>query len=125
MPLKKILIIEDDKFLRTLASGKLKREGFEVFEAVDGKEGMNSAKTNTPDLILLDIILPEIDGFEILRRLKTDEKLREIPVILLSNLGQESDIRRGLSLGAEDYIVKAHHTLDEIIARIKKVLLKY
>lgn len=125
MPLKKILIIEDDKFLRTLASGKLKREGFEVFEAVGGKEGMNSAETNTPDLILLDIILPEIDGFEILRRLKTDEKLREIPVILLSNLGQESDIRRGLSLGAEDYIVKAHHTLDEIIARIKKVLLKY
>lgn len=125
MPLKKILIIEDDKFLRTLASGKLKREGFEVFEAVDGKEGMALMRTNTPDIVLLDIILPGIDGFEILRRLKTDEKLKRMPVILLSNLGQESDIRHGLSLGAEDYIVKAHHTLDEIIARIKKVLLKY
>ncbi len=117
---KKILIIEDDQFLRDLATTKLKREGFEVFGAVDGDEGLKMIPNSNPDIILLDIILPGIDGFEVLRRIKADKDHKNIPVILLSNLGQKSDIDRGLSLGASGYIIKAHHTLDEIIVKIKK-----
>ncbi len=122
--LPKILIIEDDAFLRDLATNKLKREGFAVFGVSDSIKGFETLKKESIDLILLDIILPGIDGFEILRRVKTDENFKHIPVILLSNLGQKSDIDRGLSLGAAGYMVKAHHTLDEIIEKIKNTLKK-
>lgn len=118
----KILIIEDDQFLRDLATTKLKREGFEVFGAVDGNEGLKLLSSSNPDIILLDIILPGIDGFEVLRRIKADKDHKNIPVILLSNLGQRSDVERGLALGAKDYIIKAHNTLDEIIEKIKSAL---
>lgn len=119
---KKILIIEDDKFLRDLASSKLKREGFDTFSAQNANEGFGILAKTKADLILLDIILPGIDGFEVLRRLKCDNALKTIPVILLSNLGQEKDVERGLKLGAAEYIIKAHYTLDEIIEKIKNVL---
>lgn len=119
---KKILIIEDDKFLRDLASSKLKREGFDTLSAQNANEGFGILTKTKADLILLDIILPGIDGFEVLRRLKSDNALKTIPVILLSNLGQEKDVERGLKLGAAEYIIKAHYTLDEIIEKIKNVL---
>lgn len=120
----KILIVEDDKFLRDIAVMKLKHEGFDIDSATDGGEGLEMAKKNTFDLILLDIILPGIDGFEVLKRIKEDPKLKNIPIILLSNLGQKSDIDKGIALGATDYIIKAHHTLDEIIEKIKNVITK-
>ena len=117
---KKILIIEDDKFLRDLIVQKLQREGFETVEAVDGEKGLKKIKDEKPHLVLLDLILPGIDGFEVLAKTKEDPILAEIPVIILSNLGQKDDIERGLKLGAVDYLIKAHFTPGEIIEKVKK-----
>ncbi len=119
---KKILIVEDDKFLRELISQKLSKEGFELVEAANGEEGVKKAKEENPSLVLLDLILPGIDGFEVLEKLKATPETEEIPVIIISNLGQREDIERGLKIGASDYLVKAHHTPLEIIEKIKNSL---
>jgi len=119
---KKILVVEDDKFLRELISQKLTKEGYAVVEAVDGEKGIESIKTEEPDLVLLDLILPGIDGFEVLAKMKSDPGLAEIPVIILSNLGQKDDIEKGLEMGANDYLIKAHFTPGEIIEKIQVVL---
>lgn len=119
---KKILIIEDDKFLRELIAKKLIKEDYETSEAVDGEEGIKRVKEEKPDLILLDLILPGIDGFEVLSRIKEDPVLSRIPVIILSNLGQKEDVERGLELGAIDYLIKAHFTPGEIIEKIRATL---
>jgi len=118
----KILVVEDDKFLRELIARKLREEDYEVSEAVDGEEGVKKIQEEIPDLILLDLILPGIDGFEVLSKIKEDPQLSQIPVIILSNLGQRDDIEKGLKLGAIDYLVKAHFTPAEIIEKIKKAL---
>jgi DNA-binding response OmpR family regulator len=119
---KKILIIEDDKFLRELISMKLRKEGYTIVEAVDGEEGEKKIKEEKPDLVLLDLILPGIDGFEVLSRIKEDPTVSSIPVIILSNLGQKEEIEKGLKLGAIDFLVKAHFTPGEIIEKIKNIL---
>lgn len=119
---KKILIVEDDRFLRELMAKKLTAEGFDVKEAVDGEDGLKKAKEEKPNLILLDLILPGIDGFEVLSRIKEDPSLEIIPVIILSNLGQKEDVERGLKLGAADYLVKAKFTPSEIIEKVRKIL---
>ena len=119
---KKILIIEDDKFLRELILRKLTDEGFDVSEAVDGEEGVKKVKTENPDLILLDLILPGIDGFEVLSKTKENPNSASIPVIILSNLGQKEEVEKGLKLGAVDYLIKAHFTPGEIIEKIKTIL---
>lgn len=118
----KILIVEDDKFLRELIVAKLSKEGYVVVETADGEEGIKKIKEENPDLILLDLILPGIDGFEVLSQIKNDPTVSSIPVIILSNLGQREDIERGLSLGAKDYLIKAHFTPGEIIEKIKDTL---
>jgi len=120
--LKTILIIEDDKFLRELITQKLIQEGYETSEAIDGEEGIKKIKEEKPSLILLDLILPGIDGFEVLSQTKEDPAISSIPVIILSNLGQKEDIERGLKLGAVDYLIKAHFTPGEIIEKIKNIL---
>ena len=119
---KNILIVEDDKFLRELIVQKLIKEGYDAAEAIDGEEGIKKVKTAKPDLVLLDLILPGIDGFEVLTRMKEDPSLAQIPVIILSNLGQKDDVERGLKLGAVDYLIKAHFTPREIIDKIKNKL---
>ncbi len=121
---KKILIIEDDKFLRKLLIDRLAEEGYLIDGAIDGEEGLEKAKTGEFDLILLDLILPGIDGFEVLSFLKKERNLEKVPVLILSNLGQKEEIEKGLKLGAIDYIIKAHFTLDEIVEKIKKILRK-
>jgi DNA-binding response OmpR family regulator len=118
----KILIVEDDRFLRELIARKLRNEGYEVIEAVDGEEGLKRIKEEKPDLVLLDLILPGIDGFEVLESAKKDSEIASIPVIILSNLGQREEIERGLKLGAIDYLIKAHFTPGEIIEKIKNIL---
>ncbi len=120
--MNKILIIEDDKFLRELIAQKLTKENFEASEAVDGEDGIKKIKSEEPDLILLDLILPGIDGFEVLSRMRGDPALAVIPVIILSNLGQKEDVEKGLKLGAVDYLIKAHFTPGEIIDKIKAAL---
>lgn len=116
---KKILIIEDDKFLRRLIGQKLINEGYDILEAVDGEEGLKKVKEARPDLVLLDLILPGIDGFEVLAKLKSDPVTSVIPVIILSNLDQKE---KGLKMGAIDYLIKAHFTPGEIIEKIKTIL---
>ncbi|MDO8639468.1 MAG: response regulator [bacterium] len=115
----KILVVEDDKFLRELIARKLTQEAYIVVQAVDGEDGVKKIKAEKPDLVLLDLILPGIDGFEVLARIKDDQSLGSIPVIILSNLGQKEDVERGLKLGAVDYLIKAHFTPGEIIEKIK------
>lgn len=119
---KTILIIEDDKFLRELIAQKLIKEGYDIIEAIDGEEGMKRVKEEKPNLVLLDLILPGIDGFEVLSRMKEDPSLAPIPVIILSNLGQKDEIEKGIRLGAVDYLIKAHFTPGEIIEKIKNIL---
>jgi DNA-binding response OmpR family regulator len=120
--MSKILLIEDDKFLRELIIQKLGREGFEVAEAPEGEIGLTKMKEEKPDLVLLDLILPGIDGFEVLRQIKEDSETSNIPVVILSNLGQKDDVGRGMKLGATDYLVKAHFTPGEILSKIKSIL---
>jgi len=105
-----------------LIARKLIKEGYEISEAVDGEEGMKKVKEEKPDLVLLDLILPGIDGFEVLSKMKEDPALASIPVIILSNLGQKEDVEKGLKLGAVDYLIKAHFTPGEIIEKIKAAL---
>lgn len=119
---QKILVIEDDKFLRELITQKLVKEDFEISEAVDGEEGIKKIKEEKPDLVLLDLILPGIDGFEVLSRMKKELTSAPIPVIILSNLGQKDDVEKGLKMGAIDYLIKAHFTPGEIIDKIKAAL---
>lgn len=119
--MKKILIIEDDKFLRELIVRKLNQEGFETSEACEGEEGLKKIKEEKPDLVLLDLILPILDGFEVLAKIKEDSIFASIPIIVLSNLGQREDIEKSLKLGAIDYLIKAHFTPNEIIEKIKNI----
>jgi len=118
----RILIIEDDKFLRELIIQKLGKEGYDIVEAAEGEEGLRKMKEEKPDLVLLDLILPGIDGFEVLRRAKADEETSSVPVIILSNLGQRDDVEKGIELGAIDYLIKAHFTPGEIVDKIKEIL---
>jgi DNA-binding response OmpR family regulator len=119
---KKVLVVEDDKFLRELLVRKLYGEGFTVESAIDAGGAFETLKRFTPEIVLLDLILPGIDGFEILSRIRKDTTLASVPVIILSNLGQKEDIDRAMSLGATDFMVKANFTLDEIVTKIRKIL---
>jgi len=119
---KTILVVEDDKFLRELIARKLREENFNITEAIDGEEGIKKIKEEKPDLVLLDLILPGIDGFEVLSKMKEDTSLPKIPVIILSNLGQKDDVGKGFKLGAVDYLIKAHFTPGEIIGKVKEAL---
>jgi DNA-binding response OmpR family regulator len=119
---KTILVIEDDRFLRELMSQKLIKEGFKTSQAVDGEEGFKKIKEEKPGLVLLDLILPGIDGFEVLTRVKADPEIANTPIIILSNLGQREDVERGMKLGATDYLIKAHFTPGEIIEKIKNII---
>ncbi len=118
----KILLVEDDPFLLDMYSTKFKEVGFNIVVAQDGEMGLVKAKEELPDLILLDIVLPKKDGFEVLKLLKSDNQTAKIPVILLTNLGLDSDVKRGLELGAQSYIIKAHFTPTEVVAKVKEIL---
>jgi DNA-binding response OmpR family regulator len=120
----KVLLVEDDAFLREICSKKLVKEGFTVYEALDGEQALNGVEKIEPDIILLDIILPAIDGFQILHQIRngSNKKVSSTPVIMLSNLGQDDDIKKAMEMGANDYLVKAHFTTEEIVEKIKKTL---
>lgn len=117
-----ILIIEDDKFLLKAYEIKLKKEGFSVALAKDGVTGIFLAEEKSPSLIILDLMLPKMNGFEILKKLKSSEDLKNIPVIVISVLGQKIDKEKAIMLGAEKYLIKTDHTLEDIIKNIKKYL---
>ena len=120
----KILLVEDDKFLIKLYSEKLVREGFEVSMAISGEEGLTKIEREKPELILLDIILPQKNGFDILSEVKLNPHTKDIPVILLTNLGQDADIKTGMDLGAADYLIKTDFSINDLPERIRRVLAK-
>ncbi len=118
----KILIVEDDPFLLGMYSTKFEMEGFDIVTAENGVAGYETAVSEKPDLILLDVLLPEKDGFDVLRDLKKNVATREIPTVMLTNLSQKDDFEQGLGLGARDYLVKAHHLPSEVVSKVKQIL---
>ena len=120
--MKKILLTEDDPFLIEIYTTKLKEAGFEVDVAENWEEVLKKLQGEKPDLLLLDIVLPGIDGWEVLKRVKADPHLEDIKIITLSNLGQKDDEKKGLELGAIKYLIKANYTPSQIVEEIKKVL---
>jgi len=121
---KKILLAEDDKFIGRAYKAGFEHEGFEVTVVTDGDEAMASVKSATPDIILLDLIMPVKNGFEVLEELKLDNALKKIPVIVLSNLGQESDVDKAKALGAVDYLIKSNFSMKKVTEKIKFHLAK-
>lgn len=119
---KKVLVVEDDKMILDMYTLKFTQEGYEVVQAENGKDGLEMAKQHHPDIILLDIILPQMDGFTVLKSLKSDKSLKNIPVILLTNLGQDGDVKKGLELGAVDYLIKANFTPSQVVDKVKVLL---
>ena len=120
--MKSILLVEDDPFLIDIYTTKLKESGFSVGIAEDGDDCLRKVKESPPDILLLDIVLPRVNGWEILRKIKQDEKLKQIEVIILSNLGEKDEVEKGMKMGAARYLVKAHYTPTEVIKEIKKII---
>ena len=121
---QKILLIEDDKMLLEMYTAKFTREGFEISTAENGSDGLKMVREIKPDMVLLDIIMPKLDGFATLKEIRKDENIKDVPVILLTNLGQDQDIKKGKDLGADDYFVKANHTPTEIVEKVQELLKK-
>jgi len=120
----KVLIIEDDSYILDMYKIKFEASNFEVIAASDGMAGLKILEKKRPDVILLDVIMPKMDGFSVLKAIKDKSKLKKIPVILLTNLGQRENIEKGFELGAASYIIKAHFTPSEVVKKINDVLKK-
>lgn len=120
---KKILIIEDEATLQKALSTILIQEGFDVHSSLDGDSGYKAAGTFGPDLILLDLILPKMDGYDVLASLKKEEKTKDIPIIILTNLGSVNDVQKALDLGATTYLVKTDYDLADVVGKIKQTLM--
>jgi CheY-like chemotaxis protein len=117
---KRILLVEDEEIMINLLEKKLKREGYEVSIAKDGEKGLEKIREEKPDLILLDIILPKMNGFEVMERMKEDEELSKIPVIVISNSGQPVELDRAKKLGAKDWLIKTEFDPEEVVQKVKK-----
>lgn len=120
--MKKILFIEDESALQKTIGDVLGQEGYEVISALDGEIGLRLAKSKKPDLILLDLILPKRNGFDVLGQLKKDAETRNIPVIVLTNLEGVKDVDKALKLGATTYLVKAQYSLEDVVGKVRKAL---
>lgn len=119
----RIVLAEDEPQIARLTTFKLEKEGYEVIWEKDGGAALESVKVNHPDVVILDVMMPVMDGYQVLKKIKEDENLKNIPVIMLTAKGQERDILKGLDLGSEDYLVKPFHPA-ELAARIKKIVEK-
>lgn len=118
----RILIVEDDDFLRSLAVTKLQAEGFVMDIAPTGDDGLAKIMALPPDLVILDLMLPNVSGFEVLQKIRENEATKKLKVIVFSNLGEEEDIKKCLDLGVSEYLVKANFTLDELAEKIKAII---
>ncbi|OGY62824.1 MAG: hypothetical protein A2745_03470 [Candidatus Harrisonbacteria bacterium RIFCSPHIGHO2_01_FULL_44_13] len=119
----KIVIVEDEEILLKVLKEKFEKANFDVWSAINGDEAFAVIKKTLPDMVVLDLILPGKSGFEVLQELKLDAETKLIPVIVLSNLGQDEDIKKALQMGAEDYIVKTQHPINEVIEKVKARIL--
>ena len=120
--MKKVLLVEDDPFLSDIYITKLKQSGFAVDLAIDGKDALRKLRRGLPDLLLLDIVLPKLDGWSVLDKIRKEGGLGNMKVVILSNLGQREDVRKGEKFGISGYLIKARHTPSEVIEEIKKLL---
>ena len=120
--MKTILLVEDDPFLADLYTTRLKGAGFEIEVALTGKEGLEKLKERKPDLLILDIVLPTIDGWEILQELGKDERFNDLKIVVLSNLDKKEDIKKAFDFGVVKYLIKAHYTPSEVMEEIEKIL---
>ena len=118
----KILVVEDEEILLTALQEELKQGGYETMGAGDGEEGLAKVKSFLPDLILLDLVMPKMDGMEVLKKLKESEDTKNVPVVILTNLSDYERISEALSLGAKDYLVKANYSLADLLEKVKTVL---
>lgn len=121
---KKVLVIEDDRFLSSLMKARLEKEGFSTAQAFDGEQAYSFLKQEKPDLIILDLIMPKMSGFELLENISVDPQISQVPVMILSNLGQESDIQKVKRLGATQYFVKVKTSIDELVEKVKDLLVE-
>lgn len=119
---KLVFLVEDDPFLIDIYSTKLKESGFEVEIISNGEEVLPKLKEKKPNLIVLDIVLPQVDGWELLRQIKENPSLKDIKIIVLSNLGQKEEVEKGISLGASKYLIKAHYTPSQVVEEIKNTI---
>lgn len=122
---QKILIVEDDNFLSTILTNRLKKEGFVIQQAFDGEEALNLLETERPNLIVLDLILPKKSGFDVLETIFADPQLSKIPVVVFSNLGQESDIEKTKALGAVEYHIKVRTSVNDFMGIIKDIVARF
>jgi len=120
--MKKILFIEDEAVLQKAFGDFLKKEGYGIVSALDGEQGLKLAKTVNPDLVLLDIIMPKMNGLDVLGKLKADSETKDIPVIILTNIEGTSEVEKALEAGATTYLIKSSYTLEEVLTKIKKEL---
>ena len=120
--MKSILLVEDDSFLSNIYAIKLKEAGFDVDIAVDGEDALRRLKSKKPEVLLLDIVLPNIDGWEVLRKIKKEESLNGLKIVVLSNLGQKEEAEKGFLLGASKYLIKAHYTPSEVVKEVEEML---
>src|SRR3989344_7868855 len=116
---QKIILVEDDPILSKVLFEELKDAGFQVWQAFDGEAGLGLIQSKLPDLVLLDVMMPKKTGFEVLEELKKSPKTQRIPVIILSLLGADEDVKKGLQMGANDYIVKSQHAVAEVVEKVK------
>ena len=116
--MKSILLVEDDPFIIDIYTTKLKKSGFAVETASNGRMALEKVKEKKPDLVILDIVLPEVDGWEFLRRVKARPEFKDLKIIILSNLGQKGEIEKGISLGSVKYLIKTHYTPSEVVEEI-------
>ena len=121
---KTILLVEDEPLLGNILKLRLEKENLGVTLARDGEEALNFLKINKPDLILLDIILPKLSGFEVMEKLKEEPSYKKAPIVILSNLGQDSDLEKGQTLGAIGYFVKAQMSIDELVDKVKELIVQ-
>ncbi len=117
-----ILLVEDDEFLADIYKRKFEMEHFKVSRAENGEDGLQQVRKKKPDIVLLDVLLPIMDGFTVLEQLKKDKKTKDIPVVMLTNLGQREDVEKGFALGATDYLIKAHFKPSETVAKVREIL---
>lgn len=122
MEKQKVLIVEDDGFLASIYAQKLELAGYQVAFATNGEDGLKLIQKEEPDLVLLDLLMPQMDGFEVLEKLRADPATKDLKVLVLTNLGQKEDVERCLKLGAAGYIIKAHSLPEETVKRIGEVL---
>ena len=118
----KILVVDDDPFILDMYVIKFKEQGFVIDTATDGQMALDKIGANNPDIVLLDVVMPRMDGFDVIKKIQESQKPHTFKILFLTNFGQKEDVERGMQLGADGYIIKAHFTPSEVVAKVKEVL---